>query len=82
MPGPLVRQVSNGGNITSSKLPFQPSIEDNEQQLVCRAENSLVADGTLEDRRTLNVHCESRVGHKLSTYGVSPGWGINSQRTV
>ncbi|XP_043219995.1 nephrin-like [Amphibalanus amphitrite] len=47
--------VSNGGNITSSKLPFQPAVEDDGKQLTCRAENAMVSAGTLEDQRALNV---------------------------
>ena len=51
-------QVSNSGNITSSKLPFRPTIDDDGKELVCRAENAQVSEGVLEDRRTLTVRCE------------------------
>ncbi|XP_037073408.1 nephrin-like [Pollicipes pollicipes] len=62
---------SGGGNITSSTLPLQPRAEDNGRQLVCRAENSQVAGGSLEHRRQLAVRFAPMVTLKLG-YALNP----------
>ncbi|XP_037072249.1 nephrin-like [Pollicipes pollicipes] len=48
------------GNITSSTLPFKPRPTDNGREITCRAENSLVSGGTIEDKRLLNVDDNGR----------------------
>ena len=52
-------QELSQGNITSSTLPFTPTAADNGRFIRCRAENSLVTDGVMQDSRVLNVRCES-----------------------
>lgn len=58
------QQVSPDGNITSSKLTFQPTKSDNGKSLICRAENDQVrqqldsAAGIVEDSWTIDVHCK------------------------
>ncbi|KAF8793828.1 Synaptogenesis protein syg-2 like protein [Argiope bruennichi] len=43
-------------DVTTSKLFFTPSSDDNEKTLTCRAENPVNADSALEDQWVLNVY--------------------------
>ncbi|CAL1282679.1 unnamed protein product [Larinioides sclopetarius] len=43
-------------DVTTSKLFFTPSSDDNEKTLICRAENPVNADSALEDQWVLNVY--------------------------
>ncbi|XP_054168953.1 hemicentin-1-like [Oppia nitens] len=54
---PEVRDsVANDGNATISTLSFIPAIEDNGQQLCCRADNHQMTDEEIETNRILTVH--------------------------
>ena len=51
-------QPSEGGNITSSTLRFQPKVEDMGKVLRCRAENPVMPASQIEDTWTLDVNCK------------------------
>lgn len=53
-----VEKVDPTGNVTSSTLIFVPSAEDHERLLTCKADNSQLADSTIEDAVFLSVTCE------------------------
>ncbi|XP_037072246.1 nephrin-like [Pollicipes pollicipes] len=65
------------GNITSSTLPFKPRPTDNGREITCRAENSLVSGGTIEDKRLLNVRfppiISLRLGNALDAENIREG---------
>ncbi|XP_037081224.1 B-cell receptor CD22-like, partial [Pollicipes pollicipes] len=65
------RTESGLGNITSSTLPFKPRPTDNGREITCRAENSLVSGGTIEDKRLLNVRYAPIVAVRLG-YALDP----------
>lgn len=46
------------GDATVSKLFFEPTSDDNDKILTCRAENPDNADSALEDQWILNVYCK------------------------
>lgn len=58
----MIEQFSES-NSSSSFLTFIPAAEDNEKQLVCRAENPKIPNSAIEDYRKLNVHCEYNFEH-------------------
>ena len=51
-------QPSEGGNLTSSTLRFQPKVEDMGKILRCRAENPVMPASQIEDTWTLDVNCK------------------------
>ncbi|CAH2094222.1 unnamed protein product [Euphydryas editha] len=55
---PLRKKAKNFSdtNSTTSILTFVPEAEDHDNQLICRAENSRVANSVIEDTWQLNVH--------------------------
>ncbi|XP_043204605.1 nephrin-like [Amphibalanus amphitrite] len=53
------------GNVSSSSVSFRPSASQHGLPLVCRAENDLVSNGIIEDRRTLNVRYAPQVNLRL-----------------
>ena len=53
-----VLQPSEGGNLTSSTLRFQPKVEDMGKILRCRAENPVMPASQIEDTWTLDVNCK------------------------
>ncbi|XP_022238347.1 protein turtle-like [Limulus polyphemus] len=53
--------VSVDGNVTTSVLTFKPSVLDNEKILTCKAQNPLIKDSILKERRILNVHYAPRI---------------------
>ena len=56
-------QPSEGGNITSSTLRFQPKVEDMGKVLRCRAENPVMPASQIEDTWTLDVNCKFACMH-------------------
>ena len=46
------------GNISKSTLTFEPSYQDDGKILTCRAENTQIKDGALQDSWKLSVYCE------------------------
>jgi hypothetical protein len=48
----------NVGKITQSMITFVPTPEQNGSQLICRAENILLRNSGIEDKRILEVKCE------------------------
>ena len=51
----LVCQV---GNISKSVLTLRPRHEDDQKVLTCRAENTEMEEGALQDSWRLTVHCK------------------------
>ena len=46
------------GNITRSVLTLTPRHGDDQRVLTCRAENTQISDGALQDAWKLTVYCE------------------------
>ena len=46
------------GNITRSVLSLTPRHGDDQRVLTCRAENTMIKDGALQDAWKLTVYCE------------------------
>ena len=46
------------GNISKSVLTFTPQHHDDQKVLTCRAENTQIKDGALQDSWKLTVYCE------------------------
>ena len=44
--------------MTTSTLTFQPTLQDNDKVITCRAENTKVEGGSEEDTWKLNVFCK------------------------
>ncbi|XP_067127541.1 protein turtle homolog B-like [Centruroides vittatus] len=59
--------VSVDGNITTSVLSFRPSREDSGRYLSCRAQNTLIADSTIEHGWNLDVYYAPQVTLRLSS---------------
>ena len=49
---------SKVGNISKSILTFEPTHQDDGKILTCRAENTQIKDGALQDSWKLSVYCE------------------------
>ena len=46
------------GNISKSVLTLRPRHEDDQKVLTCRAENTEMEEGALQDSWRLTVHCK------------------------
>jgi len=55
---PIRQSISQDSNLTVSTLSFVASINDNEKELACRAENVAMKNKPLEEKMILNVHCK------------------------
>ena len=51
-------QPSDGGNVTSSTLRFQPKVSDMGKVLRCRAENPVMPASQIEDAWSLDINCK------------------------
>ena len=49
------------GNLTRSVLTLEPEYRDDGKKLTCRAENTEISDGALQDSTLLTVYCESNI---------------------
>lgn len=47
------------GNITKSVLSLVPTHKEDQKMLTCRAENTKISDGALQDSVKLTVYCQS-----------------------
>ena len=54
----VILQPSDGGNVTSSTLRFQPKVSDMGKVLRCRAENPVMPASQIEDTWNLDINCE------------------------
>ena len=54
----VILQPSDGGNVTSSTLRFQPKVSDMGKILRCRAENPVMPASQIEDTWNLDINCE------------------------
>ena len=53
------------GNISKSVLTFRPRHEDDHKMLTCRAENTQMEEGALQDSWRLTVHCKLELQTKI-----------------
>ena len=53
------------GNISKSVLTFRPRHEDDQKMLTCRAENTQMEEGALQDSWRLTVHCKLELQMKI-----------------
>ena len=62
----VILQPSDGGNVTSSTLRFQPKVSDMGKVLRCRAENPVMPASQIEDTWNLDINCEQN--HHLPSF--------------
>lgn len=44
--------------VTLSRIEFRPKVNDHERDVVCRAENTNIANSAIEATHKLVIHCE------------------------